>query len=435
MNALPAGRELATLITRGHESRDLDYKGAMLWSEKNKKACCEIVKDVLAMANTAGGFIVIGVSEQPGGFVAQGVTEDQAASYDTSRLNRFLQEYADPPINALLRKVQHGGKLFVVIEVPHFPDTPHICKKDFPDTLRAMTLYVRSHNNESAPVSSASDFRIVIERAVRNRSDLLLAGIRSVMTGTAPPDAKVQSAGDMFLGQRSVALQRFSELNPLPSDRYRFFYDTTFFPDIFEEKRFSVETLRASAHDAFADFTGWPFLFIHVNRPDATHVVEDGIETFMSDTYFDNYPLLDFWRFSESGMFFHRRLAPGEGLTERLADMGSIVTHTAEAIFCLTRLYEKLLAEDEAISFLFRLDDTKDRRLTRLHPHMPLLKGYVSVIPEIRVERRYPLADWRAGLEEHAIDICKEVFLRFNWENPNLELARSLIKKLFTRSW
>ncbi len=52
----------------------------------------------------------------------------------------FFQEYADPPINALLRKIQHEGKLFVVIQVPHFPDTPHICRKDFPDTLKAMTL-------------------------------------------------------------------------------------------------------------------------------------------------------------------------------------------------------------------------------------------------------------------------------------------------------
>lgn len=431
----PAANELTAIIRRGHESRDLDYKAPMPWSEKDKKSCCEVVKDILAMANTSGGFIVIGVSEVPGGFVWDGVPQEKAASYDTTRLNRFLQEYADPPINALLRKVTHEGKLFVVIEVPHFPDTPHICRKDFPDTLKAMALYVRTHNNESAPVCSAADFRIVVDRAVRNRSDQILAGIRSVMLGTQPQSEKARSARQKFMDQRSAAIKRFWERKQLDREDYRFYFEASFFPDRFEKKRFSVEELRAAAYHAHVDFTGWPFLFIHANRPDATRVVEDGVETFVSDTYFDGYPLMDYWRFNESGFFFHRRLAPGEGRSEPLADMGSIVTYAAEAIYCLTRLYEKLLVQDEAISFIFRLTGTEGRRLTRLPPHMPLLQGYTSVIPKIEIERRNPLADWQAGLEDHAVDISREVFLRFNWVNPNLDLARGITRKLFARTW
>jgi predicted HTH transcriptional regulator len=84
------------------------------------------------MANTRGGFIVIGVSEQPAGYSFDGVSSDQAETFDTTRVNRFLQTYADPPINALLRKVSHDGKVFVIIEVPAFPDTPHICQQFCP---------------------------------------------------------------------------------------------------------------------------------------------------------------------------------------------------------------------------------------------------------------------------------------------------------------
>jgi hypothetical protein len=430
----PAPSELIAIIRRGHESRELDYKAASAWSEKNKKACCELVKDILAMANTTGGMIAIGVSEASTGFVWDGMSEEQAASYDTSRINRFLQEYADPPINALLRKVAHEGKIFVIIEVPQFPETPHICQKDFPDVLRATTLYVRTHNNESAPISSPADFRLIIDQAVRNRSDQLLVAVRSIMIGT-PPSGENRPAKQAFMDERVSAIEKFSKLNNLDPRTYNFFFEASFFPDDFTQKRYSIEQLRAAAYRAHIDFTGWPFLFIHVNRPDLTHVVENGLETFVSDTYFNGYPLLDYWRFNESGFFFHRRLSPGDGGDKPLADMGFTVAYIAEAIDCLMRLYTELIAEDHAISFMLRLLGTDNRQLTRLPPHMPLWQGHKSVIPEITVERRKALAEWRAGLQDHAVDICKEVFLRFNWIDANLELTRQMIQKLFTRSW
>src|SRR5258708_2603545 len=109
-NETPATNELTAILLRRNESKDLDYKAAMAWNEADKSICCGLVKDILAMANTRGGFIAIGVSEQPTGYSFDGVSPDQAKTFDTTRLNRFLQGYADPPINALLRKVNHGDK-------------------------------------------------------------------------------------------------------------------------------------------------------------------------------------------------------------------------------------------------------------------------------------------------------------------------------------
>jgi predicted HTH transcriptional regulator len=99
--------ELIAILLRGFESKDLDYKGPMSWDENDRKGCCAVVKDILGVANTLGGFIVIGVSETATGFSSDGLTNDQLNTFDTSRLNRFLQNYADPPINARLRKIEH----------------------------------------------------------------------------------------------------------------------------------------------------------------------------------------------------------------------------------------------------------------------------------------------------------------------------------------
>jgi len=158
---------LKEILLRSFESKDLDYKGPCQWDEKDKKACCEIVKDILAMANTLGGYIVIGVSEKDGGFEWDGLTTEQAKSFETSRINRFLQNYSDPPINTLLKKVDHHTKTFAIIEVPRFSDTPHICQKNFPLVLSSPALYVRTDTNESAPLKSSSDFRSIVEQAIR----------------------------------------------------------------------------------------------------------------------------------------------------------------------------------------------------------------------------------------------------------------------------
>jgi hypothetical protein len=298
----PAAAELIVILQRGHESKDFDYKSASGWNEADKKACCELVKDVLAIANTKGGFIAIGVSELSTGFSFDGVTPAQAESFDTTRLNNFLQRYADPPINALLRKIRHDGKLYVMIEIPAFPDTPHICKKEYPGVLTAPTLYVRTDSNESAPIRSAADFKVVVERAVRNRGDALLASFRSILTSGSP--AQEPSARERFIAQRGEAVARFDQIRR--DDPLLGYMEASFIPERFDANRFTLDVLHAAAERAHMTYTGWPFLYIHSAEPQRTYVIQDGWETFIQTTDFGGNPLTDFWRFQQSAFFIQR---------------------------------------------------------------------------------------------------------------------------------
>lgn len=435
----PNTAELIAILLRGHEAKDFDYKAAASWDENDKKACCELVKDILAMANTLGGFIVIGVSEQPGGFSFDGVSTAQADSFDTSRLNRFLQNYSDPPINALLRKVPHGGKLFIVIEVPAFSNTPHICQKAYPGTLTTPTLYVRTDNNESAPIGSPADFQAVIERAVRNRGDALLSSFRSILTsGTRPPEP---SATEKFIAKREEATRRFEQINPMRDQEPMLGYlNASFLPERFDAARFTLAQLRAAAEQAHVTYTGWPFLYIHSNTPERTYAVQDGWETFVHTKDFGNDDLMDFWQSRQSGFFCHyTTLRPtvllSKGTPVPVADLKNIAIYVAEAIDCLTRLYQPLSDDAEYITLLIRLLNTENRILVNHGAGMPLWGGYTCRIPELVVERRFPLAEWRAGVIDHAVAIANEIYLRFNWPQPNLQLARQTIEKMFTRQW
>jgi hypothetical protein len=123
--------------------------------------------------------------------------------------------------------------------------------------------------------------------------------------------------------------------------------------------------------------------------------------------------------------------AKKQGLVKREAGTGGIPRHIAEAILCLTNLYRDLLEPDEDVNFSLRILGAQDRIL--VSPSRFLSGSYIARISEIQVERTHALAEWQAGLVDHAVEISKEIFLRFNWQNPNLDTARNLIDDLFSR--
>jgi hypothetical protein len=122
-----------------------------------------------------------------------------------------------------------------------------------------------------------------------------------------------------------------------------------------------------------------------------------------------------------------------EGIKSPVADIDAIATYVAEAVYCSTRLYDGLLRDDEEFTIVVRLLGTQDRELTTFNPRKACWGEYICRIPQIEVPRKMSMANWRAGVVDHAVDIAKDIFLRFNWDNPNLEATRETIEKMFAR--
>ena len=294
------------LIFRGFEGKDLDYKGACAWDNSDKKACCELLKDVLALANAGGGWLIIGVSETGNTFSHEGVSNEQAASFETTPINTFFNNYADPPINTHIHKPQVQGKYFIAIEVPGFADTPHICQKEYPGVLTAPTLYVRTHNNESAPIKSSADFRAIVERSVRNRADHILSSVRAILTHGVTEERP--SHRERFEAQASEARKRCDEQNPHRDKGYGY-RESVFYPPSFSADRFDLPALKSMAKNASEDFTGWPFLFMSDMRPDLITVIQDGCESTVNEQRPPSgEDELHFWQLRQSGMLYVRQL-------------------------------------------------------------------------------------------------------------------------------
>lgn len=450
---MPNSHELKNLILHPYESKELDFKGPMIWNGNDKKACCGIVKGILAMANTKGGFIVIGVEDTKSGFKRIGLTPEQIASFQSEKINRFVQRYAEPPINTTLSKIEDSGKSFVIIKIPQFGTIPHICKTDYPGVLTKPTLYVRTDNNESAPISTTNDFHALIESAISKREQSLLTAIRSILKGYEPYKEQSQRINEQYTNQISFTIKAFEDKNPLKEKSYIGYREVTFYPvSSFDNKRFEIPKLKEALQQASINLRGWPFIFVSGN-PKELYVVHDGIESLIAFIDFNGNDRIDFWRLYTSGLFYYRTLMWEESQDRKRTktidgnyllskghkcptmDSRALTCYVAEAINSSVLLYTALGMNEEPITANFRLTGTDNRKLISYDNPLSLLKmACIAMIPEIVEERTYSLNEWKAGIVDLSVDVIKAICLKFNCDNPSVSVFKKDIEKLLTRN-
>jgi CheY-like chemotaxis protein len=158
-----------SLIHLGLETQSHDYKETVDLVSKTGRA--SLAKDVMAMANWGGGKIIVGVAEpHPGEFVTQGVPDSLLDSLETSRLNRAVNAFLDPPVPITVRRVRDGNQLFVLLSVPAAKNSFVLVKCQNADAgIYPGRIYSRTSAAESAEVRSSSELRELLDRLQRRQ--------------------------------------------------------------------------------------------------------------------------------------------------------------------------------------------------------------------------------------------------------------------------
>src|SRR3989339_345999 len=88
------------IIYREIESEELDYKAAVNWNKLSRVAKAKFTRHCMAMANTKGGYIVVGVGEDKAGRprLYTGLSEEESRSFDPTGVGNFINRYSDPEI-------------------------------------------------------------------------------------------------------------------------------------------------------------------------------------------------------------------------------------------------------------------------------------------------------------------------------------------------
>lgn len=173
------------------ESTAIDFKAKL--DVYNKGEWLEVIKDLVAMANSGGGVILFGVDDSA---VATGANVQPILDFDASRIGDKLRKYTGIPFGGFtLHSAQRGAFQIAAIQV---------CASQTPVAFTADGQYTNEHGQErfafrqgsvyfrhgaKSEPGTTEDLRAFVERELERVKGSWLRGIRQIVE--APPGAVV----------------------------------------------------------------------------------------------------------------------------------------------------------------------------------------------------------------------------------------------------
>lgn len=182
-------------LDRCQELQDVEFKESATWEILQWK----IIKASLGMGNLRdGGIVVIGASSRGGSWALTGVLPEHLATFDVDKMTDQVNAYVSPHVDLDIVVVPYrNGKEFLAIQVNEFVDTPLVCKKNGPDTIKGTSeelakgiVYVRPVGvPRTTRITEAGQMHDLLELAAEKRARRLLESATRI--GLVPSAATV----------------------------------------------------------------------------------------------------------------------------------------------------------------------------------------------------------------------------------------------------
>ena len=335
------------LIRCGVESDVLDYKGPMDFRAIGRAGQAKIARHMAALANTNGGHIVIGVSEDAGGHpsVYTGLTAAEAHSFDPSSVGPVINHMIEPPIDFVIERPLVDGKRYAIIKVRPFAAMPHVCAQGVSPELQQGVFYIRTQEAASRPASRATELHGLIKRALLSQRAQLANLLRSVLSEEKIPltvDESERYFEDDAAYARGYFIRRKQnqdgfgasviELQIRPMQSY-------------DQQKFTLESLREAVNSAAErSYSAGNLLTLRDIR----------------SAYFTNTSLrsmpdneLRMWQISRSGLFELLYQLPKVGI----GSFEALRTSLESALQRIAEIYRKLPIDGEEVKLILAVYD------------------------------------------------------------------------------
>lgn len=437
-------QELTLLIARG-ETQHVEFKGPMAFDGDGR---IELTKDIVAMANTRdGGVIILGVETDPSSqkLTSVGLNTAQIKSLDVTRICDFVHARSAPPIKINVSVIHFAENVnLVVIQVPEFDDQPIIFTKTGQtsrgDTVfREASIFVRSAAGSSEPLKDESSMRHLLGMAVRKKGDELLQEISNVLRGYQKPTENL-SLRDQWKCEASLTQQHVEE--PFIPDRVNWLF--SFHPRQRNTKGLvkGHQALKDILKSAIVSLRGWDFpylnhgLFVNLQTqaPDARdYVVHKPNIRFDADhqerlVFFDTA----FFGFSRSAFGLQRNLGP-QG--DKLISMFDIIFTLGEFFLFMKRVIEQIKSNTE-IEYSIKLINIQGKSLWANPVHYMFshrLSSSECMQSEILISDTVQTHLLNSDHKLMAINAVARVFQLFQFDGEGDEFIEEQLTKLYTR--
>ncbi len=407
--------DFAEMVYRGVESDVLDYKAALCWTKMPRTAKAKIVRHCLALGNTKGGSIVIGVGEDDSGHPSlyTGLTREESHSFDPTTVGQFVNRYVEPPIEFTIERPIVDGKRYAIFIVRPFRTLPHVSTGSIEGELQTGVFYIRTQDASSRPAYRAIEMQMLIQRALRNQREELGRMLRGILyESRLSPD---NTPGDEeFKAAQANSTVFFKRRENLPAGVPTLLVNLTVTPPTFHSEAFGLSTLRRAVDASLPSLPTTAFL--DSDELKKAYVTNTSLRVLSRKE-------MRMWQVFKSGMFHYIAYLP---VPEKELKIDQFSTKMAEAFRFLGKLYSELEYAEELISISLTLENTENVRL--LLPEKPKARFFCR-IPKISIEMTRSAADLASGEAAHAARMTSEVAERFNVSDQHLRHLPGQIKE------
>jgi schlafen family protein len=322
---LAANADLDELLAEPREALDVELKEWLDLTDHDHRAM--IAKEIIALANHGGGYLVVGFKEDTdGSFAPARPRPTNLEAWSQDEIQSIVAKYVDPTVQCKVihRPAPGSADRYPTIIVPGGHRIPIRARSGSPDGKKLVPhrAYIRRPGPNSEEPRTAEEWDRLLERCLQNRKTELLEAMRSIMAGVVPTaPAKTPLRYEELVLFEKAAIERWeARIANLPagvSPRFPHgYFDVAIAIDGSLDTP-SLPNLRNIIATEVRNHSGWP-PFLTVDRaPFAPKPVDGAVEFWRGpedDGSCDVPAHHDFWRASPSGLFFTRRGYQEDGL-------------------------------------------------------------------------------------------------------------------------
>ncbi len=416
------------IIYCGLENQQIDFKGPQDWVEIGRVGRAKFARHAIALANTLGGYVVVGVLEDENGNPRKyvGMTDKQSASFDPSTVGQTINQYADPAVSFDIARPVVDGKQYVVFVVYPFKDIPHVCGDACASELQTGVFYIRTPDARSRAARRASEMHALVQRALRNQRQMLGRMLRGILYEDRQADpSQSQSVFPPLLERaRKHAREKLGAVRFRERPLFELIVTpVTPFPDD------SLAQIRA----AIAALSGPRLSDLPRPRPRTRIQMTAHNESISGSQLASDGNTTAAWEYTQNGLLYCA--VPFDGTSSSQIEASFLQRLCALSIAATSQLYTQLNHQENLLRITLRIINSNGVRLLEL-PHAEQNTPLVCQIPDIEVRRERTAGDLEAGARvQTAAALFLEICERFNATFDNagraeIQLAFEMFRNL-----
>ena len=410
------------IICCGLENQQIDFKSHQNWDTIGRVGRAKFARHAMALANTQGGYVVIGVSEDENGNPTDyiGMTEEEASSFDPSNVGQTINTFADPPVSIDIVRPVLDGKRYVVLVVYPFKDMPHVCSENCEHELQRGAFYIRTPDARSKVAVKSSELHLLIQRALRNQRQMLGRMLRGILYEDRLGDSGASELWPPLLERsRRQAAEKLGR-NNLRSQPY---FETVCHPGTLltdlrlSDLRRAVDTLERPVINDLPWGTSLSQTEIF-----ATNESLCGIQS-------ANGSPVVFWEIYCNGMFYVVSRFPNTDSPDKKSIQAkSLSKATFYTLAVIGQLYSLLNHPDALLDITIRIPNSENTSLENLVT-LDTTTPHVCRIMDIEVSKQRSAADLEGGATaDTAAQFFAELCERFNATLDHADIAELRLK-------